>query len=119
MTDAEKTAQAERVRLSMSFVLVAVSREAEAVAGNGDHRHIAAAACIRHIAGTLDTVEDAALLKLASVNVTSEGALSRLITVRLSEVGGALPLYADANAFFDPITAQVDQILHGARQHMH
>ncbi len=58
------------------------------------------------------------LLKLVTVNQLSEGLLSTLIATRLSEVGGALPLYDDANAFFAPIEQQVDAILHRARHRL-
>ncbi len=44
--------------------------------------------------------------------------LSTLIATRLSEVGGALPLYDDAKAFFAPIEQQVDAILHRARHRL-
>jgi hypothetical protein len=64
-------------------------------------------------------VSDDVLLKLATANQLSESLLSQLIAARLSEVGGALPLYDDAKAFFAPIEQQVDQILRRARQHMH
>ncbi len=58
------------------------------------------------------------LLKLVTVNQLSEGLLSTLIATRLSEVGGALPLYDDAKAFFAPIEQQVDAILHRARHRL-
>jgi hypothetical protein len=45
--------------------------------------------------------------------------LTSLITARLRAVGFQLPCYADAATFFAPISAQIDQILHRARQHMH
>ena len=118
MTDAETTALVERARLSMRLVLIAVSREVEAVR-SGDHRYAQAADAIRRIAGTMDQVSDDVLLKLVTANQLSEGLLSTLIATRLSEVGGALPLYDDAKAFFQPLVEQVDQILRRARQHMH
>ena len=118
MTDAETTALVERARLSMTLVLIAASREVEA-AGNGDHRYAEAADAIRRIAGTMDQVSDDVLLKLVTANQLSEGLLSQLIATRLSEIGGALPLYDDAKAFFQPLVEQVDQILRRARQHMH
>jgi hypothetical protein len=43
----------------------------------------------------------------------------QLIAARLDQVGFMLPCYADAHAFFQPITQQVDVILHNARPHMH
>jgi hypothetical protein len=58
------------------------------------------------------------LLKLVTVNQLGEGLLSTLIATRLSEVGGALPLYDDAKAFFAPIEQQVDAILHRARHRL-
>ena len=118
MTDAETTALVERARLSMRLVLIAVSREVEAVR-SGDHRYAQAADAIRRIAGTMDQVSDDVLLKLVTVNQLSEGLLSQLIATRLSEIGGALPLYDDAKAFFKPLVEQVDEILRRARQHMH
>jgi hypothetical protein len=118
MTDAETTALVERARLSMRLVLIAVSREVEAVR-SGDHRYAQAADAIRRIAGTMDQVSDDVLLKLVTANQLSEGLLSQLIATRLSEIGGALPLYDDAKAFFQPLVEQVDQILRRARQHMH
>jgi hypothetical protein len=42
-----------------------------------------------------------------------------LIAARIEQVGGALPCYPDAAAFFEPITQQVDVILRNARHHMH
>ena len=118
MTDAETTALVERARLSMRLVLIAASREVEAVR-SGDHRYAKTADAIRRIAGTMDQVSDDVLLKLVTANQLSEGLLSQLIATRLSEIGGALPLYDDAKAFFQPLVEQVDQILRRARQHMH
>ena len=118
MTDAETTALVERARLSMRLVLFAASRAIEA-AGSGDHRYAEAAASIKRIAATMGMVSDEVLLKLATANQLSEGMLSQLIATRLSEIGGALPLYDDAKAFFQPLVEQVDQILRRARQHMH
>ena len=118
MTDAETTVLVERARLSMRLVLIAASREVEAVR-SGDHRYAKTADAIMRIAATMDQVSDDVLLKLVTVNQLSEGPLSTLIATRLSEVGGALPLYDDAKAFFQPLVEQVDQILRRARQHMH
>ena len=118
MTDAETTALVERARLSMALVLFAASREIEAARSN-DHRYAEAADAIRRIARTMGIVSDDVLLKLATANQLSEGMLSQLIATRLSEIGGALPLYDDAKAFFQPLVEQVDQILRRARQHMH
>jgi hypothetical protein len=118
MTDAETTALVERTRLSMTLVLIAASREIEA-ARSSDHRYAEAAASIKQIAATMGMVSDDVLLKLATANQLSEGLLSQLIATRLSEIGGALPLYDDAKAFFQPLVEQVDQILRRARQHMH
>ena len=118
MTDAETTALVERTRLSMTLVLIAASREIEA-ARSSDHRYAEAADAIRRIAGTMAMVSDDVLVKLATANQLSEGLLSQLIATRLSEIGGALPLYDDAKAFFQPLVEQVDQILRRARQHMH
>jgi hypothetical protein len=118
MTDAETTALVERARLSMRLVLIAASREVKAARGS-DHRNAETADAIRRIAGTMDQVSDDVLLKLATANQLSEGLLSQLIATRLSEIGGALPLYDDAKAFFQPLVEQIDQILRRARQHMH
>jgi len=113
MTDAE----IERIRLSQMLRLYAVSREMEA-ATTGDARFIAAADCLRRIAGTLDAVSDDVLAKLASVNQLSEGLLSKLIAARVEQIGGVLPLYADAASFFQPISETLDRILHNARQRL-
>jgi hypothetical protein len=118
MTDAETTALVERTRLSMTLALIAASREVEAARGS-DHRYAEAAASIKRIAATMGMVSDDVLLKLATANQLSEGLFSQLIATRLSEIGGALPLYDDAKAFFQPLVEQVDQILRRARQHMH
>jgi len=117
MTDAETTALVERARQSMTLVLIAASREVEA-AGSGDNRYAATADGIRRIAETMDQVSGDMLLKLAIANQLSEGLLSQLIATRLSEVGGALPLYDDAKVFFAPIEWQVDAILQNARQRL-
>ncbi len=118
MTDTETTALVERTRLSMRLVLFAASREIEA-ARSSDHRHAEAAASIKRIAATMGMVSDDVLLKLATANQLSERLLSQLIATRLSEIGGVLPLYDDAKAFFQPLVEQVDQILRRARRHMH
>jgi hypothetical protein len=118
VTDAETTALVERTRLSMTLVLIAASREIEA-APSSDHRYAEAAASIKRIAATMGMVSDHVLLKLATANQLNEGLLSQLIATRLSEIGGALPLYDDAKTFFQPLVEQVDQILRRARQHMH
>ena len=99
-------------------MLIAASREIKAVRSS-DHRYAEAAASIKRIAATMGMVSDDVLLKLATANQLSEGLLSQLIAARLSEVGGALPLYDDAKAFFAPLVEQVDQMLRRARQHMH
>jgi hypothetical protein len=103
----------------MRLVLFAASREVEA-ARSSDHRYAEAADAIRRIAGTMGMVSDEVLLKLATANQLSEGLLSTLIAARLSEIGGALPLYEDAKAFFGPIEATVDRILQNTRKrHLH
>jgi hypothetical protein len=55
------------------------------------------------------------LLKLVTVNQLSEGLLSTLVAARLSEVGGALPAYENAKAFFQPISETLDRVLRNAR----
>jgi hypothetical protein len=95
-----------------------VSRDFEATA-TGDARYIVAADSIRQIVATLDQVSDGVLLRLATVNELSEGRLSQLIVARIEQVGGALPCYPDAAAFFEPLVEQVDAVLHRARQNMH
>jgi hypothetical protein len=117
MTDDEQsaTAKVERTRLSLMFTLFAVSRDFEATA-TGDARYIAAAGSIRQIVATLDQISDDVLLRLATVNELSEGRLLELITARVEQVGGALPCYPDAVAFFEPLVEQVDTILRNARQ---
>ena len=107
MTDAETTALVERARLSMTLVLIAAAREIEA-ARSRDHRYAEAATSIKRIAATMGMVSDDVLLKLATANQLSEGLLSTLIATRLSEVGGALPVYEDAKAFFQSLVEQVD-----------
>ncbi len=114
MTDAE----IERIRLSQMLRLYAVSREMEA-ATTGDARFIAAADCLRRMAGTLDAVSDDVLAKLATVNHLSEGLLSQLIAKRIEQVGIALPCYENAAEFIAPVEQTLDRILHNARQHMH
>jgi len=116
MTDG--TAANERSGLLSMFKLMAAAREMEGQV-QGDVRFTVAAANIRLIAGTLDQVSDASILKLASVNDTSEGLLSQLIAARLEQIGFALPLVMGAAEFFAPIEAKVDEILRGARPHMH
>ena len=91
----------------------------DVAARSGGHRYAETADAIRRIAGTMDQVSDDVLLKLATANQLSEGLLSTLIAARLSEIGGILPLYDDAKAFFQPLVEQVDQILRRARRHMH
>jgi hypothetical protein len=119
MTDEQSALiKVERSRLSAMLILFAASRDLEATA-SGDQRFIAAADAIKQIEATLPMIDDAVLLKLVSVNETSEGALSQLIAARLSEVGFALPLYEDAPSFFAPISDKVDTILRNARPHMH
>jgi hypothetical protein len=119
MTDVETAlVEIERNGLSASFMLVAIAREVEAVAAR-DARLMASADNIRLIASTLDMVDDAVVAKLATVNTISEGLLTELITERLAAVGFTLPLCADAKAFFAPIEAMANRILHDARLHIH
>jgi hypothetical protein len=121
MTDAAEQSElikTERTRLSLMFILFAISRDLEAQA-TGDQRFSLAAASVKRIKVTLDQIEDAVLLKLVFVNEASEGLLSQLIGARLEQVGFALPCYLDAKEFFQPISDKVDRILHAARPHMH
>ncbi len=116
MTDEQSSLiKAERARLSVTLVLFAISRDIDAMA-TGDQRFIAAADSVKKIEATLHMVDDAVLLKLASVDETSKGGLLALIAARLSEIGFALPLYEDARSFIAPIVATVDRILHDARR---
>lgn len=117
MTGTEQSVLFERTRLSQMLRLYAVSREMEA-AKTGDARFIAAADCLRRIAGTLDAVSDDVLAKLVNVNQLSEGLLSKLIAARVEQIGGVLPLYADAASFFQPISEMLDLILRNARLHL-
>ena len=118
--DAEVSAliKAERARLAVMFILFAISRDIEAKA-TGDQRFSAAANSVKQIEATMVQVSDDVLINLMSVNETSNGMLTTLITTRLRAVGFKLPLYEDAPSFMAPITATVDQILRRARQDMH
>ena len=78
----------ERIGLSEMLLTMATARET-APEAETDPRYIAAADSIRLIAATMDKVDDAMLVKLASVNETSEGGLSSLIAAHLVEVGFA------------------------------
>ena len=119
MTDEQSSLiKAERARLSVTLVLFAISRDIDAMA-TGDQRFIAAADSVKKIEATLHMVDDAVLLKLASVDETSKGGLLAMIAARLSEIGFALPLYEDAPSFIAPIEATVDRILHDARRYLH
>jgi hypothetical protein len=116
MTDEQSALiKVERTRLNLLFTLFAVSRDFEATT-IGDVRYIAAADSIRQIVATLDQVSDDVLLRFATANELSEGTLSQLIAARIEQVGGALPCYPDAVAFFEPLVDQVDTILRNARQ---
>jgi hypothetical protein len=106
----------ERAGLRLMFTLMASARETD-LAAQHDHRYSEAAASIRRIAATLHQVDDAAMVKLASVDQTAP--LSSLIAQRLVEVGFALPLCADATAFFRPLVEQADAIMQLARSHLH
>jgi hypothetical protein len=118
--DAEQSAliQIESARLRVMLVLLAAS-DAVKAAGSGDRRRAEAVDAIEHIAGTMEMVDSAVLLKLASVDELSEGLLTLLITARAMATGFQLPLYVDAKEFLAPIEATVDRILHDARLHMH
>jgi hypothetical protein len=117
--DAERSAMAEIERngLCASMMMIATAREIEPEAET-DPRYVAAADAIRVIAATMDQISDDVLLRLSSMDLTSEGGLSQLIGARLDQVGFALPLYADAASFFAPIIEQVDAILDSARKHI-
>ena len=121
MTDeAEVSAliKAERARLAVMFILFAISRDIEAKA-TGDQRFSAAANSVKQIEATMVQVSDDVLINLMSVNETSNGMLTTLITAPLRAVGFQLPCYAYSVTFFAPITATMDQILRRVRQHMH
>jgi hypothetical protein len=108
----------ERLQLCLSMLQFAASRLVEAEA-SGDERLMVSAGAIGQIVATMDAVDDATLLKLASVDATCNGMLSQLIEARLQQVGFVLPLYESAADFFEPITRQVDEILSRARKVMH
>jgi hypothetical protein len=86
----------------VTLVLFAASREVEA-AGSGDHRYAEAADAIKRIAGTPDQVDDAVLLRLSAVNLTSEG----LLSASPSEAWSVPPRsYAVAHAGLSPSLPQ-------------
>jgi hypothetical protein len=89
----------------VTLVLFAASREVEA-AGSGDHRYAEAAEAadaIKRIAGTPDQVDDAVLLRLSAVNLTSEG----LLSASPSEAWSVPPRsYAVAHAGLSPSLPQ-------------
>ena len=91
--DAEVSAliKAERARLAVMFILFAISRDIEAKA-TGDQRFGAAANSVKQIEATMVQVSDDVLINLMSVNETSNGMLTTLITARLRAVGFQLPL---------------------------
>ena len=102
MTDDSELAaliEIERAGLAVMFRLMAASRLVEAVE-TGDQRYNAAARSIKKIAKTMDMIDDGTLTKLSSVNQSSDGLLSQLITAHLREVGFALPAYENAVGFF-------------------
>ena len=101
----------ERAALVQAFVQFSIARE---TAGEA-----AAAAALTQIAETMNQIDDGTLATLAAVNTISHGMLMTLILARLSEVGFALPCYASASDFFQPISDQINEILRRARQHMH
>jgi hypothetical protein len=82
MTDDQSALiKGERNGLSAMLLLFAISRDLEARA-TGDRRFSAAADAIKQIETTLHMIDDATLLKLVTVNETSEGALLQLIAAR-------------------------------------
>jgi hypothetical protein len=99
----------ERDGLRTMLLLLALAREVEALTTD-DARLMASVRAIRRIERTLDMVSNETVAKLASVNELSGGLLSELIAARVSEIGGALPLYANARGFFLPLVEQVDAI---------
>ena len=67
MTDEQSSLiMVERARLRVTLVLFAASHAVKA-AGSGDFRHAEAADAIERIAGTMEMVDGAVLLKLATV----------------------------------------------------
>lgn len=119
MTDEQSSLiMAERARLSVPLVLFAISRDIDAMA-TGDQPFIAAADSVKKIEATLHMVDDAVLLKLASVDETSKDGLLALIAARLSEIGFAFTALRGATSFIAPIEATVDRILHDARRYLH
>jgi hypothetical protein len=116
MTDDSELAaliEIERAGLAVMFRLMAASRLVEAVE-TGDQRYNAAARSIKKIAKTMDMIDDGTLAKLSSVNQSSDGLASQLITAHLTEVGFALPAYENALGFFQPISDEADRILRNA-----
>jgi hypothetical protein len=113
MTDAE----IERIRLSQMLRLYAVSREMEA-ATTGDARFIAAADCLRRMAGTLDAVSNDVLAKLATVNHLSEALLSQLIAKRIEQVSSRCRATRMQRSSSRPSSRRWTGT-HNARQHMH
>ena len=85
--DAEVSAliKAERARLAVMFILFAISRDIEAKA-TGDQRFGAAANSVKQIEATMVQVSDDVLINLMSVNESSNGMLTTLITARLRAV---------------------------------
>lgn len=107
--------EVERVRLSLMFTLYAGSRDLEATA-TGDARYIAPPIAS---GGSWRHWIRSAMTCCCGWRPSTNYPKVQLIAARIEQVGGALPCYPDAAAFFEPITQQVDVILRNARQHMH
>jgi len=116
-TTPSDAAAAERQNLQLMLRLLACEREIAPEPAD-DERYALAAKCLRSISRTLPSISDATLLKLASVNATSQGNLVSLIRLHAETVGFQRGRVASAVEFFAPIEAQVDEILATARRAM-
>lgn len=117
MIDEQALAETERASLVSMFTACALAREIEADV-TGDPHYMAAADSLTRIAASVDQIGDDVMVKLSSVNSTSEGALASLIGERAMAVGFMLPLYENASGFFKPLVEQVDAIIANARKAM-
>jgi hypothetical protein len=88
--------------------------------GGGDRRSTVRCGGARHQEDCRDHGHDRRRHadEASSVNQSSDGLLSQLITAPLTEVGFALPAYENAVGFFQPISDEADRILRNARAKM-
>jgi hypothetical protein len=96
----------ERREMADMLTMIAAGREAHQEAAT-DERYAKAAANLRTLANTMRDVPDELLMRIANLDVITDGLLSSRISAKLCAIGFEIDAFDNATAFYQSFVALI------------